>query len=83
MPTPSSGRLAAANTGTIAMMLPPGIPGTANEANTTAKTTDTSCERRQRHAEQARQEHDADRLRDGGTKVKHRHRERENDPRRT
>jgi len=43
MPTPSMGRLAAANTGTMAMMLPPGMPGTANETSTTAKTTDASC----------------------------------------
>src|ERR1051325_3251285 len=43
MPMPSTGRFAAASTGTIATMLPPGMPGTANVAMTTARIADSSC----------------------------------------
>ena len=40
---PSRGRLAVASTGVMARMLPPGMPGTAKEASTTANTTRASC----------------------------------------
>src|SRR4051794_2899232 len=43
MPMPSIGRLAAASTGTIAITLPPGTPGTANELRMVVNTTDASC----------------------------------------
>src|SRR5580765_4482848 len=43
MPMPSTGRSTAARTGTMAMMLPPGTPGTANELSITVNTTEASC----------------------------------------
>ena len=41
MPMPSTGRPAALRTGTIAKMLPPGIPGTANVVKQASRFDDT------------------------------------------
>src|SRR5438552_329888 len=43
MPMPSTGTFATASTGTIAMMLPPGTPGTANDDRIDVNTTDAYC----------------------------------------
>ena len=40
---PSIGRFADAITGTSAMMLPPGMPGTVNELNTEVSAIAASC----------------------------------------
>src|SRR5206468_5351396 len=42
IPIPSTGTFAAFSTGTIAMMLPKGMPGTANDVSTTVKTIDAT-----------------------------------------
>ena len=77
---PSIGRFADASTGTSAMMLPPGMPGTVNELRTEVNAIDASCADRQRQAVEPRDEQHADRHRHRAADAKHRCGQRQDEP---